>query len=143
MRKEGGVGGSPAGRSGGAGSLFGRLLLALAADDAAGETDPVWDQQVEALAALVRPDGADFDPLRFAVAALSRIDDDVGGMGWLVAHLLRFEAATMGPRRDPAMARCLAPGGARRGRGSPGLHGAERRKVGDTRVSGIALAPQA
>jgi hypothetical protein len=59
MRKEGGVGGSPAGRSGGAGSLFGRLLLALAADDAAGETDPVWDQQVEALAALVRPDGAD------------------------------------------------------------------------------------
>src|ERR1700722_17634288 len=86
MRKEGGVGGSPAGRSGGAGSLFGRLLLALAADDAAGETDPVWDQQVEALAALVRPDGADFDPLRFAVAALSRVDDDVSGMGWLVAH---------------------------------------------------------
>jgi hypothetical protein len=34
-----------------------------------------------------------------------------------MVFLLRFEAATTGPRCDPATVRCLARGGARRGRG--------------------------
>jgi hypothetical protein len=34
-----------------------------------------------------------------------------------MVFLLRFEAATTGPRCDPVAARCLARGGARRGRG--------------------------
>src|ERR1700733_14615305 len=34
-----------------------------------------------------------------------------------MVFLLRFEAATTGPRRVPVTARCLARGGARRGRG--------------------------
>src|SRR5215510_15164411 len=74
--------GCPAGLEG----LVGRLFPPLTADDAAGEADAFGDHQVESLTIPVRPDGADFDPLRFAVAALFRVDDDIGGMGWLGAH---------------------------------------------------------
>lgn len=77
---------------------------------------------------LLWPDGADFDPLRFAVAALSRVDDDVSGMGWLVAHGVspsfrgRHNGASMRPGHGAVP--CARRGETREGIARPARSGA-------------------
>ena len=122
-----------------------RLLFALAANDASREADPGWDYEIETATVAVRPERTDFDPLRLLLAAFFRIDDDVGGMGWLVAHDA-FPFAIGPPQRGlDASLHGVVPGerrGEAAGGGSPGLQVAKRPKNGDTRAEGEAPAPQ-
>src|SRR5262249_42126035 len=74
--------GYPAGRE----ELVSRRFLPLTADNAARDADTFREHQVEPLTVPMWPHDTDFDPLRFAIACLSRVDDDVGDMGRLVAH---------------------------------------------------------
>ena len=115
----------------------------LDANDAARNAEAHGYDDVEPIAVLVRPDGADLVPLRLAVAARFGFGYDVGGVGGLGAHsiLLCQEAAGLGLDASPHGAephrrqgeRARAAGG-----GSPEflLRLLARLKIGDTRRTG-------
>jgi hypothetical protein len=62
--------------------IVGGLFLPLGANDAAGHAELIRNHEVEPVTALVRPDGSDFAPDGFLVAAFLRIGNDVGDVAF-------------------------------------------------------------